>query len=283
VIPLPRSIWKGVISFGMVAIPIRLYLARDGGKSVSFRLLCPDHKTPIKNKRWCPSGDHEVQWNDVLRGYEYEKDSFVVLTDEDLQNLPLRSSRSIDISGFIDEDELPGAVYYENAYYLEPDKVAAKPYALLKKALEDTNRVALAKVAFRDREHLASLRAQDSVLLMNTLYWPDEIRDSSDLDIPDVKVSPKELDMAKSLIDAMATSFDPSEYTDEYREALTRVVEAKREGQEVVVAEREREATVVVDLMSTLRASVEAAKKRQTEEKPAARGRSGAARKRAAS
>ena len=190
---MPRSIWKGVISFGMVAIPIRLYLATES-KSVSFRLLCPEHKSPIKNKRWCPTGDHEIAWNDVLRGYEYEKDRFVVLTDEDLGKLPLKTSRSVEIQGFVEDRELPGEIYYQSAYYLEPEKAAAKPYALLRKALADTNRVAIAKVAFRDREHLASLRPHDGVLLMNTLNWPDEIRAYDELDIPaDADVQPREL------------------------------------------------------------------------------------------
>jgi DNA end-binding protein Ku len=276
---MPRSIWKGVISFGMVAIPIRLYLATEG-KSVSFRLLCPEHKMPIKNKRWCPTGDHEVAWNDVLRGYEYEKDRFVVLDDEDLAKLPLRTSRSVDIQGFVDDKELPGEIYYQSAYYLEPEKAAAKPYALLRRALSDSKRIAIAKVAFRDREHLASLRPHDGVLLMNTLNWPDEIRSYEELDIPDDSVvQPRELTMAKQLIDAMAMKFDPRQYEDEYREALLRVVEAKREGQEIVAVEAAPEAAVV-DLMSALKASVEAAKAKEKErgERPAR-----AARKRVAS
>jgi DNA end-binding protein Ku len=275
---MPRSIWKGVISFGLVAIPIRLYLATES-KSVSFRLLCPEHKSPIKNKRWCPTGDHEVAWNDVLRGYEYEKDRYVVLEDEDLAKLPLKTSRAVEIQGFVDDAELPGEIYYQSAYYLEPEKAAAKPYALLRKALSDTNRVAIAKVAFRDREHLASLRPHDGVLLMNTLNWPDEIRSYEELDIPaDTDVKPAEIAMAKQLIEAMATKFDPAQYTDQYREALLQVVEAKREGEEIVAVETAPE-TTVVDLMSALKASVEAAKARE-KERPAERART---RKRVAS
>ncbi len=277
---MPRSIWKGVISFGMVAIPIRLYLATEG-KSVSFRLLCPDHKTPIKNKRWCPAGDHEIAWNGVLRGYEYEKDRFVVLDDEDLTKLPLRTSRSVDIQGFVDEKELPGEIYYQSAYYLEPEKAATKPYALLRKALSDSKRIAIAKVAFRDREHLASLRPHDGVLLMNTLNWPDEIRSYEDLDIPEAaSVQPKELALAKQLIDAMAMKFEPEQYEDEYREALMRVVEAKREGQEIVEAPEAMIATTPADIVIDLKKSIEQAKAKERErgERPAR-----ATRKRAAS
>src|SRR5205814_1150435 len=119
---MPRSIWKGVMSFGMVAIPVRLYLATESSSKVSFNLLCPEHRSRIKNKRWCVEGDHEVAWGDVVRGYEYEKGNYVELTDEDLEKLPLRSSKAIDITGFIKDDELPGALYYQSAYYLEPEK-----------------------------------------------------------------------------------------------------------------------------------------------------------------
>jgi DNA end-binding protein Ku len=276
---VPRSIWKGVISFGMVAIPIRLYLATES-KSISFRLLCPEHKSPIKNKRWCPAGDHEVVWNDVLRGYEYEKDRFVVLTDEDLGKLPLKTSRAVEIQGFVEDQELPGEIYYQSAYYLEPEKAAAKPYALLRKALLETKRVAIAKVAFRDREHLASLRPHDGVLLMNTLNWPDEIRSYEELDLPsDTDVQPRELAMAKQLIEAMATKFEPEQYEDQYRAALMQIVEAKREGQEIVAVEQAPE-TTVVDLMTALKASVEAAKSKE-KERPAERAKP--ARKRIAS
>ena len=182
---MPRSIWKGVMSFGMVAIPVRLYLATESSSKVSFNLLCPEHKSRIKNKRFCVEGDHEVAWGDVVKGYEYEKGTYVELTDEDMEKLPLRSSKAIDISGFIKDEELPGALYYQSAYYLEPEKSAEKPYALLNKTLEKTGRVAIAKFALRDRERLVSVRPLNGALLMNTLHWPDEIRATEDLDVPE--------------------------------------------------------------------------------------------------
>ncbi|MBI2774001.1 MAG: Ku protein, partial [Chloroflexi bacterium] len=148
---MARSIWKGVLSFGMVAIPIRMYLATESSSKVSFHLLCPEHKSRIKNKRWCPEGDHEVAWADAVRGYEYEKGNYVVLDDDELDKLPLKSSKAIDIAGFIEDEELPGPVYYQSAYYLEPEKSAAKPYKLLQKTLEKTGRIAIAKFALRDR------------------------------------------------------------------------------------------------------------------------------------
>jgi DNA end-binding protein Ku len=271
---MPRSIWKGSMQFGMVNIPVRLYLATESSSKVSFHLLCPDHKSRIKNKRWCPEGDHEVAWGDVVRGYEYEKGSYVILTDEDLEKLPLESSKAIDIAGFIKDEELPGAVYYQSAYYLEPEKSAQKPYALMKKTLEKTGQIAIAKFALRDRERLVSVRSLDGALVMNTLHWPDEIRNTEDLDIPsDIKVSPAELKMAENLVGMMAMKFDPSEFKDEYKQALEQIVEAKVEGREDLVQAPEPEAeTAVGDLMSALKASVAKAKEEEKKGGRTARG-----------
>jgi DNA end-binding protein Ku len=275
---MPRSIWRGVLSFGMVAIPIRMYLATESSSKVSFNLLCPEHQTRIKNKRWCPEGEHEVAWGDVIRGYEYEKGSYAVLDDEDLEKLPLKSSKAIDIAGFIEDEELPGPIYYQSAYYLEPEKAAAKPYALLQKTLEKTGRIAIAKFALRDRERLVSVRPLDGVLLLNTLHWPDEIRDTEDLDLPeDVSVSTKEVQMAQTLVDAMAMKFEPDEFKDEYKEALDEIVKAKVEGKEVIEAAEPEAETTVVDLMAALTASVERAKKGEKAGAKAGRGRGEAA------
>jgi DNA end-binding protein Ku len=272
---MPRSIWKGSMQFGMVNIPVRLYLATESSSKVSFHLLCPDHKSRIKNKRWCPEGDHEVQWGDVVRGYEYEKGSYVILTDDDLEKLPLESSKAIDIAGFIKDEELPGELYYQSAYYLEPEKSAQKPYALMKKTLEKTGQVAIAKFALRDRERLVSVRSHNGAMVMNTLHWPDEIRSTEDLDLPtDVKVSPAELKMAENLVGMMAMEFDPSEFKDEYKRAIEKIVEAKVEGREDLVEAPEPEAeTTVVDLMSALKASV--AKAKEDEKKGSRSGRGG--------
>ena len=263
------------MQFGMVNIPVRLYLATESSSKVSFHLLCPDHKSRIKNKRWCPEGDHEVAWGDVVRGYEYEKGSYVILTDEDLEKLPLESSKAIDITGFIKDSELPGSLYYQSAYYLEPEKSAQKPYALMKKTLEKTGQIAIAKFALRDRERLVSVRSLDGAMVMNTLHWPDEIRNTEDLELPtDVKVSPAELKMAENLVGMMAMEFDPSEFRDEYKKALEKVVEAKVEGREDLVEAPEPEAeTTVVDLMSALKASV--AKAKEEEKKGGRAGRGG--------
>lgn len=258
---MPRSIWRGVLSFGMVAIPVRLYLATESSSKVSFNLLCPEHKSRIKNKRWCPEGDHEVAWNDVVRGYEYEKGSYVELDDEELEKLPLRSSKAIDITGFVEKEEIPAELYIQSAYYLEPEKAAAKPYALLKKTLAKGDRVAIAKFALRDRERLVSIGAHDGALVLNTLHWPDEIRSTDDLEIEDVSVSAAEVKMAENLVAMMATKFEPEDYKDEYKKALMEVVQAKVENREVIEAAEPEAETTVVDLMAALKASVEKAKK----------------------
>jgi DNA end-binding protein Ku len=198
----------------------------------------------------------------VIKGYEYEKGSYVVMEDEDLEKLPLKSSKAIDIAGFIEDEELPGPIYYQSAYYLEPEKSAAKPYKLLQKTLEKNKRVAIAKFALRDRERLVSVRPLDGILLLNTLHWPDEIRDTGDLDLPeDISVSTKEIQMAQTLVDAMAMKFEPGEFKDEYKEAVDDIVRAKVEGKEVIEAAEPEAETTVVDLMAALKASVERAKK----------------------
>jgi len=269
---MPRSMWKGVVSFGMVSIPIRLYNATESTSRVSFRQLCPDHHSPISYKRWCAEGDHEVQYSEILRGYEVGKDRYVIVDDKDLDNLPLPTAHAIDISEFVPVDEIEPGLYFDNAYFVEPEELGKKPYQLLRQALQATGKMAIAKIALRDKEHLAALHPNGKGLLMNTLHWPDEIRTADGLKglEGEVKINPKELEMAKALIESLADSFDPSRYKDEYREAVLKVVKAKMEG-EVIEAPEAPQPAKVMDLMEALRASVEQAKKQRAgREKPAA-------------
>jgi DNA end-binding protein Ku len=254
--------WKGVVSFGMVSIPIRLYNATESSAKVSFRQLCPDHKSPITYKRWCAEGDHEVAYGEILKGYEVGKDRYVIIDDKDLDNLPLATAHSIDITEFVPADDIEPGLYFKNAYYMEPEELGKKPYQLLRKALEATGRMAIAKIALRDREHLCALHSTGPGLIMNTLNWPDEIRSAEGLKglDGDVKINPKELEMAKALIESLADTFDPSRYKDEYKEAVMQVVQAKIDG-EVIEAPAAPQTAKVMDLMEALRASVEAAKK----------------------
>ena len=276
---MPRSMWKGVISFGMVSIPVRLYVATES-HSASFNQLCAEHMSRIKYRRWCQEGDHEVQYSDIVKGYEVSSDNYVVIEDSDLENLPLPTAHAIEIAEFVPENDIQGGLYFKSAYYVEPEEAGKKPYQLLLQALNETRMTAVAKVAFRDREHLCSLQPEDGLLLMNTLHWPDEIRASEGLkglQADSVDISPRELQMAKSLVQSLAEeSFDPSRYEDDYHRALMAIVDAKVAGAEVVEAPEEESAPRVVDLMEALKASVDAAKKQRSEReapapKPAAR------------
>ena len=266
--------WKGVISFGMVSIPIRLYVANES-HSASFHQLCAEHMSRIRYRRWCEAGDHEVQYADIVKGYEVSSDSYVVIEDADLENLPLPTAHAIEITEFVPENDIQGGLYFKSAYYVEPEEVGRKPYQLLMQALAETQMTAVAKVAFRDREHLCSLQPEAGLLLMNTLHWPDEIRSADGLKglkSDDVTVSSRELQMAKSLVQSLAEeSFDPSRYQDDYHRALMAVVEAKVAGAEVVEAPEVEAAPKVMDLMEALRASVDAAKKQRSEREPPAR------------
>jgi DNA end-binding protein Ku len=252
--------WRGAISFGMVAIPVRMFVATES-KSVSFRLLCPNDHTPIKNKRWCEVEQKEVGWNEVVRGYEVAKDEYVVIDDKDLDNLPLPTAHTIDILEFVPDEEIDAGLYVKGAYYLEPESVGVKPYYLLKQALDEAGKVAIGKIALRDREHLCRIALHGKGIVLNTLHWPDEIRDMGELSLPEesVEIRKQELAMARMLIENLSADFDPSRYHDEYRDAVMEVVEAKVEHREV---ERpaEVEAPKVMDLMAALKASVEAAK-----------------------
>ena len=267
--------WRGAISFGLVAIPVRMYLATES-KSVSFRLLCPNDLTPIRNKRFCTVEEKEIGWNEVVRGYEVGKDEYVVVDDTDLDNLPLNTTHTIEIVEFVPNVEIEAGLYMKSAYYLEPEQVGVKPYVLLRRALEETGKVAIGKIALRDREHLARLALHDNGILLNTLHWPDEIRSTAELSIPAENaddVQKRELDMAVMLVENLSAHFDPERYHDQYREALLKVVEAKL-ANEPVERLPEREPAGVTDLMAALKASVEAAQSEkrdaaQSEERPA--------------
>ncbi len=256
-----RAIWKGAVSFGLVSIPVKLYTATEE-RDVSFHQVHRSDGGRIRYKRVCQLDGEEVQYSDIAKGYELPSGETVVITDDDLADLPLTSSRVVDVLSFVPLEQVD-PIYFAKSYYLEPDKTATKPYVLLRDALEKADSVALVKVAIRTRETLATLRVRDGVLVLETMVWPDEVRtpDFAFLD-DDVTVRPQELAMAESLIESMTADFDPGQYHDEYREALEQVIEAKVEGREIVEQPVQEEDTgSVVDLMAALRASVAAAKK----------------------
>jgi DNA end-binding protein Ku len=256
-----RSIWKGAITFGMVTIPVKLYTATES-KDVRFRMLCKKHEAPIEEKRFCTEGGEELEYKELVRGHEVGKGEFVVLDPEEIDAAKPESSTTIDIGDFVEASEID-PVYFEKSYFLEPTDVGAKPFSLLKKALEETERVALARVTIRTRERLATLRAYDGTLMLETMFWPDEIRSTGALDLPEgneTKVRAKELDMARSLVESLAEKFRPESYTDEYRAALEELIEQKMRG-EKRNAKRRKAEPKVIDLMEALQASVAEAKK----------------------
>ena len=261
-----RSIWKGAISFGLVSIPVKLYSATEE-KDVSFHQVHREDGGRIRYKRVCQIDGEEVPYSDIAKGYELPSGEVVVLTDEDFADLPLTTSRAIDVLEFVPLDQVD-PMYFAKSYYLEPDGQGAKPYVLLREALENSGRVALVKVALRSRESLATLRVRDGVFVLEMMLWPDEIRtpDFAFLD-EDIDVRQQELKMAESLIESLSGDFEPEQYADNYREALQALIDAKVEGREVVQpAEPAADAGTVVDLMAALRASVDAAKKGRAEE-----------------
>ena len=256
----PRSMWKGAISFGLVTIPVSVFPATEE-KSLRFNQLHDADMGRVRQKRVCEIDGEEVTYEHIVKGYEYEKDHYVVITDDDLDKVPVASSRAIDIVQFVDLEDID-PIMYKKTYYLIPEETGAKAYALLREAMSQVNKVGIAKVSFRDKEHLSALRFKDDAFVLETMYWPDEIReaDFSGVDV-DAKVRDQELDMAKTLIENLTAEWHPDEYADEYREALLKIVEAKIAGEEIEVVEAEPTAKVV-DLMAALKASVDAAKKK---------------------
>ncbi len=258
-----RSIWKGAISFGLVTIQVKLYSATEE-RDVSFHQVHREDGGRIKYKRVCTIDGEEVSYGDIAKGYDLGGGEMVILTDEDLAGLPLTTSRTIDVLQFVPLEQVD-PIYFAKSYYLEPDRTGAKPYALLRDALEESGRVALVKIALRQREQLATLRVRDGVFVLETMLWPDEVRtaDFGFLD-EEISVRPQELAMAGSLIETLAGDFDPTQYKDGYREALQAVIDAKIAGREVVSpSEPEETGGAVLDLMAALRASVDAAKGRK--------------------
>ena len=255
-----RAIWKGAITFGMVTIPVKLYTATEQ-KDVRLRMLCKKHEAPIQEKRVCTEGGEELAWEELARGYEIKKGEFVVLEPDEIDAAKPESSTTIDIGDFVEAAEID-PVYFEKSYFLEPTD-GAKPFSLLKRALEETERVALARVTIRTRERLATLRAYDDTLILETMFWPDEIRSTGALDLPEGKettVRAKELQMARSLVESLADKFRPESYTDAYRTALEELIEQKMRG-ETRNTRRRRPEPKVIDLMEALKASVDEAKK----------------------
>jgi DNA end-binding protein Ku len=276
-----QSIWKGAISFGLVSIPVRLYSATEE-KDISFRQVHREDGGRIRYKRVCSVDGEEVPYADIAKGYELGDGEMVVLTDEDFANLPISTSRAVEVLSFVPAEQVD-QVQLGKPYYCDPTGADSKPYVLLRDALEGAGKVAIVKMALRQRERLAMLRARDGVLVLQTLLWPDEVREAkfSFLD-EDVTVRPQELQMAESYIAALSGDFEPEQYSDDYREALEEVIDAKIAGREVKAPVEAPRSGQVVDLMEALRRSVAEAKSKRGETSSGASAGAGSATKKAA-
>ncbi len=256
-----RAIWKGAVSFGLVSVPVKLYAATES-HDISFRQVHAKDGGRIKYQRVCSIDGEEVPYADIAKGYETDDGQMVVLDDEDMAELPASSSREISVEKFVPRDQID-PMWLEKSYYLEPDKSAAKPYALLREAIKEADRMAVVTVSLRTRMTTAVLRVHDDVIVMQTMMWPDEIREPnfSGLDAADLDVKPQELKMARMLVDTLAGDYDPEEFEDDYAHAVEAIVRAKLEGGEVTHTEREKPSGgEVVDLLAALQKSVDAAK-----------------------
>jgi DNA end-binding protein Ku len=268
-----RAMWSGAVSFGLVSVPVKLYSATSN-HDIRFHQVHAADGGRIKYKRTCSIDGEEVEYADIIKGYETEDGELITLDDEDLDALPVASGHEIDVIEFVPADQID-PLLFDKSYYLEPEAKAAKPYALLREALVQTDRMAVVKVALRQRETLALLRVRDKAIVLQTMLWPDEVREPEfDILDADVELRPQELTMAASLIESLGAEFDPSQFHDEYRDAVVKMIERKRTTGEIrpvpVAGKREEGPDSMTDLLSALQASVEAARAGAAGGKPAA-------------
>lgn len=259
---MPRAMWRGAIQFGLVTIPVRLYLATETRAGLSFNLLHAEDLRRIQMKVHCPEHG-EIKRADTVRGYEWAKDRYVVIEESDLEAVPLKTVRSIEIEQFVPaRREQRAPVFVKQSYYLEPEPLGRKAFLLLKEVLADRELQAICKIVLKDRELLAALDPYGPTMLLSTLYWPDEVRDVGELDVPaaEGEFKQSELDMARQLVDALTGEFEPTRYHDEYREALLKVINAKVAGEPLEAPPAEPETSKLTDLMAVLEASVAAAR-----------------------
>lgn len=259
-----RAIWKGSISFGLVNIPIGLFPATRK-EDVSFRQLRADDLSPIRYKRVAEADGEEVPWEKIVKGYEHEKGEFVIVTDEDFEKAMPEATQSIDITEFVELSEID-PMFFDKPYYLEPQKGGKKAYALLRDTLRETEKVGIARVVIKTRQHLAAVKPKDDALVLELMHFPQEVLEPAGLDLPrGEKLGKKEIDMAKTLVETMSGTWNPSEFHDEYRDKLIELIEAKveRGGKEAPSpAVKPRKATNVVDLVDVLRKSLAESKKK---------------------
>lgn len=258
-----RTIWKGSISFGLLNVPVKMAAATKKN-NIRFRTLHKECGTPLQQIRYCPKCNQEVKWEDTVRGYEYQDNKFVILNDEDFDNIPVKSTKTIDIVDFVNLTEID-PIYYIKTYYLQPAEGGEKPYLILRNAMAETGKVAITKVTIRNKESLAVVRVIDNVLALETMYFPAEVRSSSEVGVEELEdqlsISEVEMKMAVEIVNNLTASFEPEKYTDEYRSALMELIRKKIEREDYTIPEPAAPEEKVVDLMEKLRASVEATRR----------------------
>lgn len=255
-----RAIWTGSLSFGLVNIPVKLYSASESRDGLDLTMLHKEDLSPIRYARICRVDGKELPWDEIVKGYEYQKGDYVVLTDEDFKKAAPEKTQTIDIIEFVDEKEID-IRFFEKPYYLEPDKRAEKPYALLREALTKSGKIGIAKFVMRNRERLAALKPVGKVLVLDQMRFQGELRQPTGLNLPTTsKADSKEIDMALALIDQLTATFVPEDFHDTYTEELEEIIEAKARGKEIVTPKITQKNTEVKDLMAMLKASLEAEK-----------------------
>ncbi|HEX5057421.1 MAG TPA: Ku protein [Gammaproteobacteria bacterium] len=275
---MPRVLWKGVISFGLVNMPIRMYTAiRD--RSLRFHMLTQDGSCRLRQKLYCPETGKEYNFNETARGYEVAPDQYVLLDDEEIRKLLPETGRNIEIEDFVALEEID-PIRYNRPYFLAPAEGGSKPYRLLIEAMERTGKVGIARFVLHNKQHLAAVRVMQGGLALSTMYWPDEVLALQDVvAVPEDKVDAKQIELANNLIEAMTKSFDPARYTDTYREKLAELIERKAEGKRIPLPSEPQKTAQVVDLMEALKRSLEKSGQKAPRKKSGTHPKSGAGQK----
>lgn len=265
-----HTMWKGSISFGLVNIPVKMFSATED-KDIRFRHLHKECGTPVKYTKTCPTCNREVQMEEIVKGYEYEKGRFVIINEEDLDSIIPETRKTIEILDFVSLEEID-PIYFDRTYFLSPHETGDKPYTLLREAMSKTGKIAIAKITIRSKESLAAVRLYQNCIVMETIFYPDEVRAVEHVPgLPGkIELNESELNMAVQLIENLATEFDPGKYHDDYRSKLTELIHAKIEGEEIQEAPEAPRLGKVVDLMAALQASIEATKQETGKKEPVA-------------
>jgi DNA end-binding protein Ku len=259
----PRAIWRGSITFGLISIPVKIFSAvgRESGEKIDLHMLHEKDGERIHYQRTCDKGHKDIDWDEIVKGYEYQKGKWVEITDDDLAAIDLETLRTIDVQTFSPFEQID-PMYFDKTYYVVPDEAGIKAYRLVAEALDAEGLVGISKVAIRERERLSALRIKDGMLVLETMHWPEELRDANFAELKKrPKVQDRERKMARQLIKQLSDDFDPGQFKDEYHKALKKIINKKVKGEEIVIPERAEEPDTVVDLMEALKASVAAAKR----------------------